>query len=171
MKNRRYECRIFSVFEEELVLPNGRTSRMSWIDHRPCVAAVPIDERGNLILIRQYRHAVMEELIEIPAGTMDHPDESPEECVQRELAEEIGYRAGKLEKLFSGYLIPGYGNEFMHYFLARELIYAPQKPDADEIIKIFRVSCEEARGLVKNGAIRDTKTALGIILALERIST
>ncbi len=161
----RYTCRIFSVYEENVPLPNGRVSRMSWIDHQPCVAAVPLDEEGLLVLIRQYRPAVKEELIEIPAGTMDRVGETPEDCVQRELAEEIGYRAGELVRLFSGYLIPGYGNEFMYYFLARDLRYDPQTPDSDECISTVRVPIKEARTMIHEGQIKDSKTALGIMLA------
>jgi len=133
------------------------------------VAAVPIDEKGNFLLLRQYRHAVKEELIEIPAGTMDRPDETPEECMQRELREETGFRAENLIKLFAGYLIPGYGNEFMHYFLASHLTYAPLKPDADEVIRTIRLAPDEAWALIKNGTIKDSKTALGIALALDHL--
>lgn len=165
----KYKCRIFSVFEEDIPLPNGNTAHVSWIDHKPCVAAVPFNENGNIILLKQYRPAVKETLIEIPAGTMDHEVETPEECMQRELAEEIGYRAGKLEKIFAGFLIPGYGNEFMFYFLASELIYAPLRPDADEVISTIMVTPQEAWNMIKDGSIRDSKTALGIILALNRL--
>jgi len=156
----QYSCRIFSVYEEDVALPNGRVSRMSRIEHVPCVAAVPIAHDGSLLLIRQYRPAVGEELIEIPAGTMDHLGETPEECVQRELAEEIGYRAGQLVKLFAGYLIPGYGNEFMHYFLARDLRYDPQSPDSDECIQTMPVSFSEARASYEKGGSK-TPNALG----------
>lgn len=162
----KYQCRIFSVFEEEVNLPNGRMARMSWIDHKPCVAAVPVDDQGNFILLNQYRHAVRETLIEIPAGTMDQSAETPEACMQRELAEEIGYRAEKLERLFAGYLIPGYGNEFMYYFIASRLVYAPLKPDADEIISTLIIAPQEAWKMIKAGSIKDSKTALGIVLAL-----
>ncbi|MCX7983003.1 MAG: NUDIX hydrolase [Syntrophales bacterium] len=164
-----YQCRIFSVYEEEVNLPNGRKTSISWIDHKPCVAAVPIDEKGNFILLKQYRPAVKETLIEIPAGSMDRDGETPEECMQRELAEETGYRAGKLEKIFVGYLIPGYGNELMHYFIASNLTYAPLRPDADEVISTVTMTPLEAWNLIKSGSIKDSKSALGIALAIHHL--
>lgn len=140
-------------------------SRQSRIDHKPCIAVVPIDREDRVILIRQYRHATGQHLLEIPAGNMDKGEELVEDCVQRELAEEIGYRAGQLVKLFAGYLVPGYCNEYMHYYLAMDLYAAPLPPDDDEDIELVPVSLEEAKNMVQNGTICDSKTALGILMA------
>ncbi len=162
-----YTCRIFKVLEEEVTLPNGHRSRLNWIDHNPCIAVVPRDGNGDFILIRQYRHATGGYLLEIPAGNMDR-GETPELCVQRELREETGYRAGWVTKLFEGYLLPGYGNEYMHFYLAEDLEAAPLPPDADEDIAIVRVSPAEIQKLLFGGSIRDVKTALGLTLVLQR---
>ncbi|MCX7816015.1 MAG: NUDIX hydrolase [Syntrophales bacterium] len=161
-----YSCRIFQVYEEVVEYPNGRKSRFSRIEHAPCIAVVPINEKGELILIRQWRPAVGDYLIEIPAGVIDH-GESVEECVQRELAEETGYRAGEITKLFEGYLVPGYCNEYMYFYLARNLVEYPLPPDEDEDVELIPVTQEEAENMIKNGRIKDTKTALGIKLALD----
>ena len=166
-----YECRIFRVFEEEVLLPHGRISRQSRIEHQPCIAVVPIDENGQIVLIRQYRHAVGQFLLEIPAGGLDAGKESIEDCVQRELAEETGYGAKRLIKLFAGYLVPGYCNEYMHYYLALDLFPAPLPPDDDEDIEVVRASREEARKMIKNGEICDSKTALGLLMALEYLGS
>lgn len=166
-----YTCRVFKVFEGDVTLPDGRVSRQSWIDHKPCIAVVPVDAAGNIVLIRQYRHAASKVLIEIPAGAIDRDGETVEACAQRELAEEIGFRAGKMEKLFEGFLIPGYGNEYMYFFLARDLEAHPLPPDVDEVIETFTVSPQEARSMIADGTIRDAKTALGITLALERLAS
>ncbi|MDD5168183.1 MAG: NUDIX hydrolase [Syntrophales bacterium] len=165
-----YECRIFRVYEDDVTLPNGRTSRQSWIEHNPCIAAVPVDSDGRIILIRQYRHATRQILLEITAGNMDKPGESVEECVQRELAEEIGFQARHLVKLFEGYLLPGYCNEYMYYYLAMDLFPSSLPPDEDEDIEILRVSHEEAMTMIKDGQICDSKTALGIMMALKHLS-
>ena len=162
-----YTCRIFKVLEEEVTLPNGHRSRLNWIDHNPCIAVVPRDGNGDFILIRQYRHATGGYLLEIPAGNMDR-GETPELCVQRELREETGYRAGWVTKLFEGYLLPGYGKEYMHFYLAEDLEAAPLPPDADEDIAIVRVSPAEIQKLLFGGSIRDVKTALGLTLVLQR---
>jgi ADP-ribose pyrophosphatase len=160
-----YHCRVFDVYEGDVRFPNGRTSRQSWIDHKPCVAIVPVTDTGELILIRQYRHATRQVITEIPAGAADNPEESAEACAQRELAEEIGFQAKQLVKLFEGYLIPGYGNEYMYFFLARGLFRLRLPPDEDEFIETLTVTCREAETLIKTGQIIDVKTALGIGLA------
>jgi len=162
-----YESRIFTVREEDVGLPNGRRSRLSWIEHSPCIAVVPRDGDGDYLLIRQYRHATGGDLLEIPAGSID-AGETPEICVQRELREETGFQAGRLTKLFEGFLVPGYGSEYMHFYLAEELTPAPLPPDDDEDIAVVKAAAGEVKEMLAGGAIRDVKTALGLILALQR---
>jgi ADP-ribose pyrophosphatase len=149
----------------EIRLPDGRTARQSWIRHRPCIAVVPVDSQGRLVLIEQYRHATGGMIVEIPAGNMDREGEDPEACTQRELAEEIGFKAKTLVKLFSGYLVPGYCDEYMHFFLACDLYPAQLPGDADEYIRSKVVTFAEAEAMMRDGRIRDVKTALGIRLA------
>ncbi|MCG6534642.1 MAG: NUDIX hydrolase [Syntrophales bacterium LBB04] len=164
---RVYRSRVFDVFEGDVTLPDGRVSRQSWIDHRPCIAVVPIDREGRLVLIRQYRPAVGRMLIEIPAGNMDREAESVEACVQRELAEETGFKAGRLVKLFEGYLTPGYCNEYMYYYLAADLFEEAATPDADEYIELMTATIDQAKQLIKEGSIVDSKTALAIYLTID----
>jgi ADP-ribose pyrophosphatase len=160
-----YQCKIFNVWEEEFDLPNGKSIKQSWIDHNPTVAIVAINEKKDLLLIKQYRNAVKKNLLEIPAGSMDGEEESPVVCAQRELAEETGFKANSLMKLFEGYLLPGYCNEYMYFFLARDLIHAPLTPDEDEFIETMPISFSQARKLIEKGEIIDAKTVLGIMLA------
>jgi ADP-ribose pyrophosphatase len=160
-----YACKIFSVREEDVALPNGKTARQSWIDHKPTVAVIPVNDKNELLLIKQFRIPAKQNLLEIPAGSFDDDGESPVACAQRELAEETGYRAGKLTRLFAGYLLPGYCNEFMYFFLAEDLVYDPLTPDEDEFIEVLPTSFARAAELLKNGDLIDAKTALGIMLA------
>ena len=160
-----YQCKIFNVWEEEFDLPNGKSIKQSWIDHNPTVAIVAINEKKDLLLIKQYRNAVKKNLLEIPAGSMDGAEELPAVCAQRELAEETGFQAKTITKLFEGYLLPGYCNEYMYFFLAQDLIHAPLTPDDDEFIETMPVSFSRAQELLKNGEIIDAKTVLGIFLA------
>jgi ADP-ribose pyrophosphatase len=160
-----YQCKIFDVWEEEFDLPNGKVTKQSWINHNPTVAIVAINDKNELILIKQYRNAVKKNLLEIPAGSLDGAEEAPDVCAQRELAEETGFKAETIIKLFEGYLLPGYCNEYMYFFLAKNLIHAPLTPDEDEFIEIIPVSFSQAHILIKNGKIIDAKTVLGIFLA------
>jgi ADP-ribose pyrophosphatase len=160
-----YQCKIFDVWEEEFDLPNGKTANQTWIDHQPTVAIVAVNEKNELLLIKQYRNAVKKDLLEIPAGSLDGSEESPAVCAQRELAEETGFKAKTLIKLFEGYLLPGYCNEYMYFFLAQNLFSAPLTPDEDEFIEIIPVSFSQARKLIEKGEIIDAKTVLGIFLA------
>jgi ADP-ribose pyrophosphatase len=162
-----YHCRVFDVFEGDVRLPDGRLCRQSWIDHRPCISVVPVDAEGKLVLIRQYRHATGGIIVEIPAGNMDRENESVEACVQRELAEEVGFQAGRLVKLFEGYLVPGYCNEYMYFFLALDLHPASLPADDDEYIRVMTTSFDEARRMIRAKEIVDVKTALGIQMARE----
>ena len=160
----KYQCKIFDVWEEEVDLPNGKSINQSWINHNPTVAVVAINDKNELIFIKQYRTAVKKNLLEIPAGSLDNLAESPAVCAQRELAEETGFQAKTLVKLFEGYLLPGYCNEYMYFFLAQDLFSAPLTPDEDEFIEIMPTSFSQARDLLKNGEIIDAKTVLGILL-------
>ena len=161
-----YRCRIFDVYEEDVRFPDGRTVRQTRIDHKPTISVVPVDREGNLILIRQYRSAIDQFLIETPAGGID-PEEPIEEAVQRELAEETGFQAGRLIKLFEGYLVPGYCNEYMYFYLALDLFEKKLPQDEDEVIEISKVPMVEALRMLKEGAFSDAKSALGITLAAD----
>ncbi len=169
-KEKSYTCKIFTVWEEEIELATGKKTRQSWIDHKPTVAIVAVNAHNELLLIRQFRVPTGQNLLEIPAGSFDDDGESPVNCAQRELAEETGYRAGKLTKLFAGYLLPGYCNEFMYFFLAQDLVYAPLTPDEDECIEVIPVSFARAAELLKSGELNDAKTVLGIMLARNHLN-
>jgi ADP-ribose pyrophosphatase len=160
-----YQCKIFDVWEEEVDLPNGKTIKQNWINHNPTVAIAAVNDKNELILIKQYRTAVKKNLLEIPAGSLNNVEEAPAVCAQRELAEETGFQAKTLIKLFDGYLLPGYCNEYMYFFLAKDLFSAPLTPDEDEFIETIPTTFSQAQKLLNNGEIIDAKTVLGILLA------
>ncbi|MBN1363224.1 MAG: NUDIX hydrolase [Syntrophaceae bacterium] len=160
-----YKCKIFDVWEEEFYFPNGKKARQCWISHNPTIAVVAINEKSELLLIKQYRNAVKKFLLEIPAGSFDDSEKSAVACAKRELAEETGFQAKTFIKLFEGYLLPGYCNEYMYFFLARDLIHAPLTPDEDEFIETVPVNFSQARKLIEKRKIIDAKTVLGIMLA------
>jgi len=165
-----YRSPIFAVYEEEVKLPKGNIAKVSRIDHRRTVSVVPVRNNGSVVMIRQYRPAIGRHLLEIPAGRVNNDEESCEECAQREMAEEIGHRAEKLVKLFEGYLVPGYGNEYMYYYLAVELYSEPLPPDEDEDIETMEMPMEAVLQMIRKAEITDSKTALGILLAADYLS-
>jgi ADP-ribose pyrophosphatase len=166
-----YHCPVFDVYEDDVQLPDGRNFKQVMIDHKTTVAVMPIDAEGRLILIRQYRNAVKQHLLEIPAGRMNK-GEPAEDCVQRELSEETGFEAGRIAKLFEGYLVPGYCNEYMYFYIAFDLSERYLPPDEDEmIVEKIHVPLAEAIRMIKSGAIIDAKTALGILLAKDYLAT
>jgi ADP-ribose pyrophosphatase len=166
-----YRCKIFDIWEEEVLLPDGKSTKQNWIDHKPTVAVAAVNDQSEILLIRQYRNSIKKNILEIPAGTMESTEVSPVICAQRELAEETGFQAGKFVQLFEGYLLPGYCNEYMYFFLARDLFAGPLPPDEDEFIEIIPTSFFRAKELLKQRDIIDVKTALGIILADNYISS
>lgn len=158
-----YKARVFDVYEDIVSLPDAREVTYSRIQHGKSVAMIPLTEKNEVLLVKQFRHATSDYLLEIPAGTMDKGPESAAECAQRELAEETGFQARTLLKVFEGYSLPGYCSEYMYYYIATGLYPAPLPPDHDEFIELVSVPFEKALELVTAGEIKDAKTALGIL--------
>src|SRR5678815_707341 len=121
--------RTFKVRRDHLKTPDGRETKLEIIEHGGSVVIIPVDADGNVLFVRQYRHAAGSDLLELPAGTRDG-DEPYEECAAREIREETGMEAGKLEKVGEFYLAPGYSTEFMTVYLATGLKENPL--DADD---------------------------------------
>lgn len=146
-------------------LPDGKQARREVVVHRGAVAAVPLLDGDTVVMVRQFRQAAGEVLMEIPAGTLDS-GEDPCACVARELAEEIGYTSNKLTLMFRSYLAPGYSSEMLHTFLAESLAKAPtSNPDADEFIEVVEVPLAEAVEKIVTGEIKDAKSICGILMA------
>src|SRR3990170_5118360 len=114
-----FKGRAFAIRRDLLKTPDGRETKFDIVEHGGSVVILPIDENGNLLFVRQYRHAAGMELLELPAGTRDG-DEPYETCAAREIREETGFAAGKLEKVGEFYLAPGYSTEFMAVFIATD---------------------------------------------------
>ena len=147
-----------------VLLPNGNTSTREWIKHPGAVCCVPILPSGKIVLIRQYRYAVKEEMIEIPAGKLDQ-NEIPEKCALRELEEEIGYRANKLTLLANIHPAVGFTNEKMWLYLAEKLVKTEQSLDSDEFLEPIPTKLDDAVKMVWDGEITDVKTIIGILWA------
>ena len=160
-----YHCRVFDVYEGDVRLPDGRIFKQSWIDHRPCIAVVPVNPEGNLVLIRQYRHATGGMIVEIPAGNMDREDEEVEACVQRELAEEVGFQAGRLSSCSRGIWFPDTATNTCIFSSPSISIRPRFRPTRTSISGCMTASFAEAGRMIREKEIIDAKTALGIQMA------
>ncbi|MDR1114193.1 MAG: NUDIX hydrolase [Candidatus Margulisbacteria bacterium] len=164
-----YSCRIFDLYEDAITLPNGQKTTQTRIDHKPSVAIIALNEKKEVLLISQYRSAIQSELLEIPAGSVDHGGEKPEAAALRELAEETGFGAEKLTLLFEGYSLPGYCNEYMYYYLAENIFPQKLPGDEDECITVKPTPWADALRLLQDGKITDAKTALGLLLTAKHL--
>jgi ADP-ribose pyrophosphatase len=160
-----FEGRILTVRVDTVRLPNGRETTREIAEHSPSVCIVPIDDRGNVVLVRQFRKPVERDLLEVPAGGIEEGEVS-DEAVQRELQEEIGYTAGKLRHLSSFWLAPGWCTENMHAYLATDLTPSSLQADDDEFISVVRVPLTDAMKLISEGQVQDAKSIAALLLAL-----
>ncbi|MEO8458792.1 MAG: NUDIX hydrolase [Chloroflexota bacterium] len=161
---RKYEGKIANLRVDTVELPSGRTAVREIVEHEPVVAIVPIDANGNVILVRQFRLAIGEVMLEVPAGGVDH-GEAFNHAAQRELSEEIGMRAGRMEQIGDFYVSPGFMTERIIVFLARELREERAPADEDEDIAVVTMPLAEAIAMVERGEFHDAKSIAGLLLA------
>ncbi len=155
---------LLKAWRDSVRLPDGTTGIREYIRHPGAVVMVPLFPNRDTILVRQYRYAPEKVFTELPAGKLDG-DEPREEAVQRELAEETGYRCGRLIPLCDFYPCIGYSDERMWLYIALDLEPADASTDDDEFIIRHRLPFNEAVQMVYRGEIDDMKTMLGILLA------
>jgi ADP-ribose pyrophosphatase len=156
-----YKGKVVTLNLETVTLPNGATVELEIVRHPGAAAIVPMKDDCTVILIRQFRLAAGGFIYEIPAGKL-HPGENPKLCAERELEEEIGYRAGAIEKLETFFTAPGFTDEVMHLFKATNLVRTAQKLDHDEVLEVVEMPLEKAIAHIRDGAIRDAKTIVGL---------
>ena len=148
---------------EEIELPSGRRSKLELVSHPGAVAIAALSDAGEVLLVRQYRHATGGRwLLEVPAGKLD-PGESPESCARRECEEETGFRPERLDALGGIWTTPGFTDEWIHLFLARDLAPGRQNLQEDEALSVERLPLVEALRFALDGGIDDGKSiaALG----------
>ena len=156
--------RAFAIRRDTLKTPDGRETKYDIIEHGGSVVIIPVDENGNILFVRQYRHATGGDLLELPAGTLDDA-EDPEVCAAREIREETGMAAERLTKLGEFYLVPGYSTEFMVVYLATGLNTNPLDADDDEFLSVEALPVAEAIKMAERGEIPDAKSLAALFLA------
>ncbi len=155
------------VVKERFKLPSGRELELDIVKHPGAAAIVPFISNTDVLLIRQYRHATRDTILEVPAGKID-PGESPSETAARELEEEIGQRAGRIEELGWIWTTPGFTDEMIYLYAGFDLEATDSRPEDDEIIEPFRISLDEALDLIWRGELTDAKSAMTLIHAARR---
>jgi ADP-ribose pyrophosphatase len=157
--------RVIRLRVEEIELPNGRRSKLELVEHPGAAAIVPVDAQGNVLLVRQYRHAATRRwLLEVPAGKLD-PGEAPEPGAARECEEETGFRPGRLVPLGGIWTTPGFTDEWIHLFLALELAAGRQDLQEDESLSVERMPLPAALELALAGGIDDGKSIAALVRA------
>ena len=166
---RVYEGRIINVDKDTVRFPDGSVGELEMVRHPGASAVVPFltDPAGDdpqILLIKQYRYAAEDFIYEIPAGKLDG-DEDPADCARRELQEETGCLAERIEHLYTFYTTPGFTDERIHAFMATGLTRGDVKHEKDEFLSLETVTLSRALELIRTGELKDAKTAVAILYA------
>jgi ADP-ribose pyrophosphatase len=141
---------------------SGQVITREIVEHADCIAVVAVDGEGRIVMVKQFRRPVNKMLLEIPAGGVKD-GEHPEDCVRRELQEEIGYLPGKLQRLGGFYAAPGYCSEYLHLFLATQLTESRLNAEDTDEIEVVRFTAPEILAMIESGEICDAKSIAGLL--------
>lgn len=159
---------IIEYYQDTMQIPNGNIAKWDFIKHKGAAAVVPVDEEGRLIMVRQYRNALERYTLEIPAGGLNSPEEPTKEAAIRELSEETGYCAEKMEFLLSIYTTVAFCNEKIDIYVATGLTPGKQHLDEDEYVDVKAYTLEELIEKILKGEIQDSKTVSAILAYKEK---
>ena len=157
-----HQGKVVGFYEDIVKLPSGKVVTWDLVKHKGAAAVVPVTEKGTILLVKQYRNALDQETLEIPAGGIE-PGETSLECVTREIEEETGYRAGKMEHLMTIVTAIGFCDEKIPIYVASDLRPSKQHLDEDEFIDVKEFTIEEIKGMIFDGRIIDAKTISGVL--------
>lgn len=152
---------VLDVYRDTITLPNGKTATRETVLRGNAAAIVPVDKDGKLIFVRQYRHAVGDLVLEVPAGMMEEGEDALVSA-KRELEEETGFVAGKMTFMGQYYMAIGFCTEQVAFFIAEDLTEGTPNPDPDEFITLEKYSLEECMDMIFAGKVQDVKTVTGI---------
>jgi ADP-ribose pyrophosphatase len=161
-----FDGRAVRLRVDTVQMPNGRKTTREIVEHADCIAVVVVDDKNNILLVRQYREAVEKELLEIVAGGIE-PGENVETAVKREMQEETGYLPQKLVRLGGFYSVPGYATEYLHLYLATDLLPSRLVAEDTEGINVVSVPVSQIRKMLVSGKIFDSKSIARLYLYLE----
>ena len=161
-----YDGRAVKLWVDTVRMADGREAKREIVEHINCVAIVAVDADDNVLLVRQFRKPVEKELLEIPAGGIDLR-EDPAAAVRREMQEETGYLPRKVERLGGFYSTPGYCTEYLHLYLATDLVPSQLHAEDTESISVVLVPLGQISQLIASGDICDAKSIAGLCAFME----
>lgn len=157
-----HQGKVVGFYEDIVKLPSGKTVVWDLVKHKGAAAVVPVTGRGTILLVKQYRNALDQETLEIPAGGIE-PGETPLECVTREIEEETGFKAGHMEHLMTIITAIGFCDERIPIYVATDLKPSKQHLDEDEFIDVKEFTTDEIKEMIFDGRIIDAKTIAGVL--------
>lgn len=158
-----YNGKIINLRVDDALLPNGKTALREVVEHPGGVCVAALTDQDEILLVKQFRYPYMEEILEIPAGKRDSKEEAPLECGKRELREETGTVAGEFVFLGELYPTPGYCDEVIYIYAAKNLTFGETDPDDDEFLAVIKMPFNEALERVLSGEIKDAKTQTAVL--------
>lgn len=158
-----YKGAVLDIYQDDILTPGGSVAHWDFIGHKGAAAVVAVKEDGKLVMVRQYRNALDRMTIEIPAGARDYVGEPTLDCAIRELKEETGYQAGKMEYLMTLRTAIAYCDELIDVYVATELMPGEQNLDEDECVEVLEYEVEELCKMVYDGTLQDAKTVAALM--------
>ena len=165
MRGYVFRGRKISTKVDERVFPSGKKAEVEIVECSSAIVVLPLLNEDSIVLLRQYRPVIERWIYELPAGSLD-PGEKHENCVLRELKEETGYSAGRIEKMFEMYMAPGYSVEKLHSYLATELIKGEASLEEDEELTVETIPLDNAIKMIESNEICDAKTIASLLYYL-----
>lgn len=169
-EERVYEGKLVKVNRLDVILPDGKEAMREAVRHPGAAAIVPVDENGDVTLVRQYRAPIAQVLLEIPAGKLDDKSEDRLEAAKRELREETGLTAENWVHLTDIVTAPGFCDELISIYLATGLSAGEDEPDEDEFLHVVKMPLARLIEMAKRGELTDSKTLIGLLLAEKRLT-
>jgi ADP-ribose pyrophosphatase len=157
-----FSGRLIQVRVDKVRMPDGSVHQREVVEHPGAVAIVPVLPTGDIVMVRQYRHAVRRRTLELPAGTRE-PDEDPLITASRELREETGYSAQQLSELVRFYVSPGWADEELIIYLAKDIVAGPSATEPDEDLTLETIAPPDVIDFIRTGDISDSKSIVGLL--------